>query len=85
MFRRLGGLLGSCLPIGETLIGSFSDEVIVVVLALTPWPMSILPAKRLPQLFFRSASGDMEVEPVPGEYIEGEEAGDSPDGFSHWK
>lgn len=44
----------------------------MAVLALTPRPMSILPAKRLPQFLFSSVCGDVGVEPVPGKYDEGE-------------
>lgn len=49
-------------PHGERLIGAFAEEVIVVVLALTPRPMSILPAKRLLRLLFCSVPADVVVE-----------------------
>lgn len=47
--------------------------------------MSTLPAKRLPQVLFSPASGDVEVEPASGECNAGEEIGESLDGHTHWK
>ena len=51
----------------------------MVVLALSPRPMSPLPAERLPQSLFCPADGDVELELAPRECNGGEEKGDSPD------
>ena len=39
----------------------------MVVLALSPWPMSPFPAERLPQSLFCPADGDVGLESAPRE------------------
>ena len=50
--RMFGVVARSLSPHDERLISTFAEQVIVVVLALTQRPLSILHAKRLLQLLF---------------------------------
>lgn len=78
-FGRITGLLS---PHVERQIGGFAEEVIVVAIPLTPRPMSVVPAKRLP---FCLRPRDVGVEHAPENYNEGEETGDNSDGPTHRK
>ena len=51
----------------------------MVVLALSPWPMSPFPAERLPQSLFCPADEDVGLESAPRECNGGEEKGNSSD------